>query len=645
MTPEELNAVANDHFYYSRYPEAEAAATEALALARAAAEKKQEAKALNILGNTATSQGNYRISLDMYRQALLLYEEIHDISGMAGVTSNMGLAYENLSDYPRALEYLGKALAACEELGDKSGMIIVIGNIGNVYRAISDYPRALEYYTKALAAHEELGQKSGAAIVIGNIGNVYTSLADYPRALEYYTKALAAHEELGQKSGVARTIGNIGNVYYYLAKYQNALEYFGKALVAHEELGEKSSVARDTSNIGNVYQDISDYPRALEYFDKARAVYEELGQTSGAARVVGNIGVLYGKQDFDGQDPAKAEEYLLRAKAMNEELGTKEQLFMNHQNLAALYEQQNRWREAYTHFKIYIELKDEVLSENAKKQAVQLANERRQAELEKQLIAEYARLEEREKVIKELTALNEALNEANRVKNEVIGIVAHDLKNPLSGILLIAENIGRYLSRLSVADVKEQFARIAAAAGKMNDLVINLLDIQRLDNGKYEMELVAVPALELIHSLTEAYTPPASAKNIEIIPPAIVREITIIADRTALTVVLDNLLSNAVKFSPFDSEIRVSVAVQAGSRVRIGIKDQGPGLTSADKEKIFGEFMRLSAKPTGGEHSTGLGLSIVKKMVELMGGAVWCESEGENGAEFIVELPGAEREE
>jgi signal transduction histidine kinase len=102
--------------------------------------------------------------------------------------------------------------------------------------------------------------------------------------------------------------------------------------------------------------------------------------------------------------------------------------------------------------------------------------------------------------------------------------------------------------------------------------------------------------------------------------------------------VLDNLISNAVKYSPLGKRILVRV-VNTDRAVRIEIQDEGPGLSEDDKSKLFGKFARLSARPTGGEYSTGLGLSIVKKMVEAMNGKVWCESELGKGATFIVELP------
>jgi signal transduction histidine kinase len=102
--------------------------------------------------------------------------------------------------------------------------------------------------------------------------------------------------------------------------------------------------------------------------------------------------------------------------------------------------------------------------------------------------------------------------------------------------------------------------------------------------------------------------------------------------------VLDNIISNAVKYSPHRKNIFIRLK-SSSEAVRIEIQDEGPGISPDDMQKLFGKFARLSARPTGGEHSTGLGLSIVKKMVEAMNGRVWCESELGKGATFIVELP------
>jgi len=102
--------------------------------------------------------------------------------------------------------------------------------------------------------------------------------------------------------------------------------------------------------------------------------------------------------------------------------------------------------------------------------------------------------------------------------------------------------------------------------------------------------------------------------------------------------VFDNLLSNALKFSPPGKAIYVSVR-PAGGKIECKVRDEGPGFSDADKARMFRRYGRLSARPTGGEPSTGLGLSIVRKLVQLMNGDLSCDSVQGQGAAFVVRLP------
>ncbi|KER09264.1 MAG: hypothetical protein HY22_12970 [[Candidatus Thermochlorobacteriaceae] bacterium GBChlB] len=110
-------------------------------------------------------------------------------------------------------------------------------------------------------------------------------------------------------------------------------------------------------------------------------------------------------------------------------------------------------------------------------------------------------------------------------------------------------------------------------------------------------------------------------------------------DAERMKEVVENLIGNAIKYSPHEKTIWITVARIGRDKVRFSVRDEGQGLTEEDMKKLFGKFQRLSARPTGGESSTGLGLSIVKKLVELHGGKIWAESEGKDkGATFTVEL-------
>ncbi|TAE23821.1 MAG: GAF domain-containing protein [Candidatus Kapaibacterium sp.] len=240
----------------------------------------------------------------------------------------------------------------------------------------------------------------------------------------------------------------------------------------------------------------------------------------------------------------------------------------------------------------------------------------------------------------EISSLNQHLVELNNEKNEFLGIVAHDLKNPLSGIRMLAKVLYDEASKLTYTDVQEFSTDIMNSAARMFELITNLLDINAIERGGMKVYLCDFDFAIIVRALTDNYAQRAEAKNIKLHFESPEDLPYVFADQNATVQVLDNIISNAVKYSPHDRNVWIRCTTTART-VRCEIKDEGPGFTEEDKKKLFGKFARLSAQPTGGEHSTGLGLSIVKKMAEAMHGNVWCESEYGHGASFFVELPKA----
>jgi signal transduction histidine kinase len=164
-----------------------------------------------------------------------------------------------------------------------------------------------------------------------------------------------------------------------------------------------------------------------------------------------------------------------------------------------------------------------------------------------------------------------------------------------------------------------------------------MLDITAIESGKRNLNFEEFNPAIVLQRVVFDYREKAEAKKIEIEYTA-EDNLIINTDKLALRQIIDNLVSNAVKFSPESKKIYVSVNHRNGF-IEFRIKDEGPGLTDKDKSKLFGKFTKLTAQPTGGEDSTGLGLSIVKNLTGMLGGSVRCESKEGEGAEFIVELP------
>ncbi len=257
-----------------------------------------------------------------------------------------------------------------------------------------------------------------------------------------------------------------------------------------------------------------------------------------------------------------------------------------------------------------------------------------------------ASLEERSQIISErneqLSLKNKELERLNCEKNEFLGIVAHDLKNPLSGILGLAELLADASESpdvISTVELQECATMIQSSANNMFQLITNLLDVNAIESGKINILLEPTDLSRLVRKTIRNYLERAARKNILIhFEAAPMLTYLVLADVQISQQILDNLVSNAVKYSPHGKNIYIYLT-DTEHWVHCEIRDEGQGLTAEEQQKLFGKFTRLSAKPTGDEHSTGLGLFIVKKLVDAMHAKIRCHSEVGHGARFIVEFP------
>lgn len=234
---------------------------------------------------------------------------------------------------------------------------------------------------------------------------------------------------------------------------------------------------------------------------------------------------------------------------------------------------------------------------------------------------------------------NQLLNDLNSEKQLIIGVVSHDLKGPFNRIFALIQLLNLSNKNLT-EEQKEYVGRIHQIAVDGLNMVRNLLDTRKLEDRGIDMNLESIHLEPFVDSFIKNYRAVADEKKIQLVFQS-PTDINAIGDRLFLNRVLDNLLSNAVKFSAPNKKVTVSIDKKE-DQVHLAVKDEGPGITAEDQKKLYQKFQRLSAKPTAGESSTGLGLSIVKALTEKMGGTVKCESNGEEGAKFIVSLKSAD---
>lgn len=233
----------------------------------------------------------------------------------------------------------------------------------------------------------------------------------------------------------------------------------------------------------------------------------------------------------------------------------------------------------------------------------------------------------------EILRKNQELLNLNNEKNNLIGIVAHDLKSPLNQIKGFIT-----LMKLSSAnldnDTLQYIEMIENSTGRLSDMISKILDVEAIEHNKSNLTMERADIAEILHHVAGRFKIEAEQKKITLHVNAD-NEAFAEVDKGFTDQVFQNLISNAIKFSPEEKNVFVCLTKKE-NKIIVTVKDEGPGISEEDKKKLFGKYQKLSARPTGGETSTGLGLSIVKRFVENMGGEIWCESEAGKGASFMV---------
>ena len=271
-----------------------------LKLALAKGQKKFEARAYRNIGVAYTNKGDYPKAIDNLLKAAKINEEMGNKKGMSNCFCSLGIVYYNQANYPKALEYHMKDMKIREEFGDKEGLANSYNNIGIVYFDQADYPRALEYCLKGLKISEELND-GNAMNTYSNIGVIYYNLSNYPKAIEYYTKDLRNNERNGDKKAIADCYCNLGVVYDAQGDYGTAIEYQQKALKIKEQIGDQKGIGMCYMNIGNIYEHEKYNEKALEYYLRSLNVFRRMDDARSVSYCYLALGGLYNKLNDYGQ--------------------------------------------------------------------------------------------------------------------------------------------------------------------------------------------------------------------------------------------------------------------------------------------------------------------------------------------------------
>ncbi|MFW6365600.1 MAG: sensor histidine kinase [Spirochaetota bacterium] len=265
---------------------------------------------------------------------------------------------------------------------------------------------------------------------------------------------------------------------------------------------------------------------------------------------------------------------------------------------------------------------------------------RQRAERDSLLYDEISRLNnELVNVRRELTKSNVELETLNKTKNRLLGMAAHDLRNPLSTIMSLAEMVLDDTSHLT-AEQTEFLRYIYTMSTYMANLVTEILDVSAIESGKVQLRLAVVDMVKLVRENIELNRMIAETKDIRLDFTTALSELKLDLDKSKITQVMNNLVSNSIKYSFPGTKIDIELSEDDDNCI-CSVSDEGQGIREDELALLFRPFQKTSTTTTAGESRTGLGLYIVKNIITAHGGSIRAESVLGKGSTFTFSLPKA----
>jgi len=399
--PAILNELAKA-FQKTDSKKSEAYALEACKQAEQTDNKAELGNAFHNLGRIYSFKNDKTKSITFFRKAYNLRKSIEDHKGVNQTAINIGTYYMNIGKSADAKNYFEEALEAAKLAGYARGIGIAHNQLGNINNFSGQYEEAIKHYQESLHIFEEIEFDAGIASTLNNIGFIYQNLDKKVEALAYFKKALTFYKEKNNTKGIGEALNNCGNIYGQKTKgkqktadLDSAIYYFNEALKYFNEAKYKQGIVSATTNIGLIYMYTKDYTRSLEYLNQSLAMNKELNNIYELSAVYKAIGL----GNMEMKNYGKALEYFNKGLKASTEMGFTEHMMMNNKHISEVYDSLGNYKTALAHLKTYIELNEDVRSDNMKKVIQEMETKYETEKKEQQLREANQKSEYQQKII------------------------------------------------------------------------------------------------------------------------------------------------------------------------------------------------------------------------------------------------------
>lgn len=567
--------------------------------------------------------------------------------------------YHNQGNFQRALHLANEALILAEKNTIKENEAWALEEMAINYIAMGTFTKAIDNYQKAIRIYEKSQDQFYLASSIQELGSLFFRLNDYPVAEQYFQRALSIKQTLFDTLGMLSVYQRLGLTANVLGRPNQALQYYEEAAALNAKLKDSTTLSQILMGMSVIWQSQKKYPQALKSYRRALKLDQHFR----------NLPLLIGDQIgmsrlFLKMNQLDSAQYYADAAQVLSNSGSLEQQKIVQEIQSQVSEQKGDFARALSHYKNFHYLHDSIYSNNAqgklkqeqvRQNVADYQKEKEQAERETALLTSrnqlylalalaflgiiliggYLLLQLR-KAQNQLTAQNLQLQQLNRTKDKFFGIIAHDIRSPMVALEGVGEQMAFYLKKQQTDKLERLAERVDKTTHQLSRLLDNLLNWALLQQGIIPYHPQSISIAGIVNEVLEMFQPQAQAKNIAL-ENHLTANLNVYADTNTLQAILRNLLSNAIKFTPAGGKVSFSTELKK-DQVFININDTGTGIAVEKLKKLF-SIDKSSEKGTAGEKGTGLGLMLVKELVELNKGTVQVVSKLNAGSSFSVSLP------
>lgn len=570
-----------------------------------------------------------------------------------------GKLLRNESRFEEALRVHSQGLSEAEAIGDTIEWVQALNNIGTDYRRMGILDVAQEYHYNAWKLSEECADTAFQAqknrvISLNGLGNIYMALGNYERADSALRRALKGEQQLNSLVGQAINYANLGSIYARHQQFDSAWVYYRRSMILNTEAGNELGISLCHTYFGMLHEKAKDYDSAtLEY----ETAYKMMQSSKDEWHALNSLTALAGIHITTGQTP-QAVNYLDKARQVAESIKSPEHLAEIYTLYYKLYKHQGRCNEALKAFEKAITLQDSVvdLEKMNRIQNTSLTIERNRQhqqmsearhKLEQERSTRYVGFTLFGLVMLILAAWVTTMLYTNRVRRRshlalkrmaalrenFFTNITHEFRTPLTIILGLTHDLKQ--GEHSTAEIQEKMHTIERQGNGLLTLINQLLDISKIKSAVGAPDWQRGNIVAYLAMIVESYHEFAHTRNINLTFSAEEKiEMDFVPDYVSKT--MNNLLSNAFKFTPAHGSISVLVR-REGRHLCVTVSDTGAGMSPEVLSHVFEAFYQ--GESDGKNIGTGVGLALVKQIVDAVEGSITAESQLGQGTTFHISLP------